>query len=136
MVTDNRLVYEISFGVADDEQFEQWFPKTVVRWATLDPVGQFRVFRSLDDKRQRFKLLFVFDTENDWHSFVDTDTHRACIEKLERVGTDVRTTTWVPGTVQLVGDGPVIDDRTSEANEVTVSGHEVTADLADMWTKS
>lgn len=136
MLTEDNPVYQVTFGIADNEQFEQWFPKAVVRWATLEPVGQFRVFRSLDEHRQRYQLLFVFDTESDWLSFVDTDTHSVCINELERMGTDVRTMTWMPGTVKLVGDGPVISHRTSESTELTVDGHEVTADLADMWSKS
>lgn len=109
MLTDDGIAYEISFDIQDSDRFGEWFPDATVEWATAPGVRRFRVYSAGDDG-QRQRIVFGFEDEDAWRSFVKTPTHQDCMETLTTVGERVITTRWSPSAVTLSGGDPPITD--------------------------
>lgn len=134
MLNEADVVYEISFGVADAEEFEAWFPDASVEWGTLPGVQTFRVYRGVDGETERIRLVFGFADSERWHSFVRTACHREHVATLESVGQDVQISLWSPSAVTLTGEGsavvdvdqwmdrPIVETEAMASNEDAVPG--------------
>lgn|GEM_PF-2882753 len=114
------IAYEITIEMParHGDRFDEWFPNVVLDWTIQPDVRGFRVFRGVDADSVRIRLVFTFDSMEDWERFVQRGAHRERMRKLESVAADVDTALWEPGAVTLQGDGSAIVEASGEAAAV------------------
>ncbi len=111
--------YEVHFDVPSGrhDAFEEWLSSNVVEWINHESVAHFEVFRNDTSLSPEVKFVFGFETLRDWASFVNSDEHRAAMDRFETLADNREAVLWQPASVKLDGTdaSPVGDGGKDEA---------------------
>lgn len=113
-MVENHNVYEIEFDVPARrrESFEEWLSEDIVEWVSHEAVAFFEVFQNDTGMSPEVKLVFGFETMEEWATFVGSNAHKAAIESLNAIAENRDAVLWQRASVTLddthdrpLGDG-------------------------------
>lgn len=110
-------VYEIEFDVLEQrrEEYAAWLETDSLDWFAHSAIGGFEVYHNTQNLSPRIRLVFEFDSLQEWSDFVVSDEHRTTMDHLRHFTTGLDATLWRRSSLRL--DGPADTPQQHERDE-------------------
>lgn len=98
-------VYEIEFDVCGDcrEKYEEWLAAEAIEWIVHESVAGFESYHNEPGMSPETKLIFEFESFEEWAEFVTSTEHDARTDSLESGTEQLNATLWHRGGLCLDG---------------------------------